>query len=235
MPIFYDPTLSPTATHHTLNEEESWHCVKVLRMGAGQPISLIDGRGTLYEARIESAHPARCQVSIEQTHPNHGHRNVHVHIAIAPPKNIERLEWCIEKCTEIGIDSITPLLCERSERREVKPERLQRVMVAAVKQSRKAYMPTLNPMVRLTHFVTQPHSGGLFIAHCNAPSLPPLRQLIGQQRSCAVLIGPEGDFSPHEVAMAEQHGFKSVSLGPSLLRTETAGLVACHLANLMAQ
>lgn len=235
MPIFYDPTLTPAATRHTLNEEESWHCVKVLRMGAGQPIAIIDGRGTLYEARIAEAHPSRCQVDIERTHPNHGQRSVQVHLAIAPTKNIERLEWCIEKCTEIGIDTITPLLCERSERREVKPERLQRVMVAAVKQSRKAYMPTLAPLTRFELFLTQPHTGGLYIAHCNAPTPPPLRQLIAQQRSITVMIGPEGDFSPHEVALAEQHGFGPVSLGPSLLRTETAGVVACHMANLLSQ
>lgn len=235
MQIFYAPDLNPTDTRYTLSDEESHHCIKVLRMGLGQQMHLIDGRGTLYTARIASAHPSRCQIDIEQTQTNYGKRNTHIHIAIAPTKNIERLEWCIEKCTEIGVDAFTPLLCERSERRQLKPERLQKIIVSAVKQSVKAYMPELNPLTPFEQFVAQQNAAdGLYIAHCNSTDLPPLQSLCAAQSHITVLIGPEGDFSPNEVAIAEQHRFKSISLGQSRLRTETAGIVACHIANLFA-
>ncbi|MBR7066863.1 MAG: 16S rRNA (uracil(1498)-N(3))-methyltransferase [Bacteroidales bacterium] len=235
MQIFYAPDLTPTDTRYTLSDEESHHCIKVLRMGIGQQMHLIDGRGTLYSARIASAHPSRCQIDIEDTQTNYGKRNTHIHIAIAPTKNIERLEWCIEKCTEIGVDAFTPLLCERSERRQLKPERLQKIIVSAVKQSVKAYMPELNPLTPFEQFVAHPNTAnGLFIAHCNQNNLPHLHAQAANHSRIVVLIGPEGDFSPHEVSLAEQHGYQSISLGQSRLRTETAGIVACHLANLFA-
>ncbi|MDR0413811.1 MAG: 16S rRNA (uracil(1498)-N(3))-methyltransferase [Prevotellaceae bacterium] len=228
MHLFYTPDISGDT--YTLSEEESQHCTRVLRLGAGDAVHLTDGRGGLYEARIADAHAKRCTVRITNVQREVGRRSGYLHVALAPTKNIERYEWFLEKATEIGVDEITPLLCERSERKVVKAERLEKVITAAVKQSLKAYHPTLHPMQSFAAFAAQPFDGVKCIAHCMASQKIPLQNAVQPCGRTLTLIGPEGDFSPTEVALARQNGFVEVSLGNSRLRTETAGVVACCVA-----
>ncbi|MBR1427129.1 MAG: 16S rRNA (uracil(1498)-N(3))-methyltransferase [Paludibacteraceae bacterium] len=228
--LFYTPDidLSPV-----LSEEESAHCVRVLRMTRGDEIVTTDGRGMFYYARITNPHPKHCEFEImrrEQQQPTHP---FHLHIAIAPTKNIERLEWMVEKCTEIGVDEITPLLCRFSERKLIRTDRLEKIMLSAAKQSLRPYFPHLNPLTDYNTFVAGANEQTRFIAHCYKEDKRLLRNEIQPRQSCLVLIGPEGDFSPEEVQLALDKGFVPVSLGNSRLRTETAGVVACHTAILM--
>jgi 16S rRNA (uracil1498-N3)-methyltransferase len=225
MNLFYTPDISGET--YTLNEEESKHCVRVLRLAAGGAVHLVDGRGNLYAAAITHAHDKRCEVKITAVQREFGKRNYHLHIAIAPTKNVERYEWFLEKTAEIGVDEITPLLCEHSERKVVKNERSEKVITSAVKQSLKAYHPKLNAMTDFKQFVTQKFDGTKCIAHCMDSPKTQLKHAVKAGKKTLVLIGPEGDFSPIEVELAKQNGFTEVSLGNSRLRTETAGVVAC--------
>lgn len=231
MQIFYAPDI--TRPFYTLNEEESKHCIRVLRLTTGDEITLVDGVGSLYKTRITKPEAKRCEVEIFETINNFEIRNFYLHIAIAPTKNIERLEWFLEKATEIGIDEITPLLCEHSERKVINNERLEKIIVSAMKQSIKAYLPKLNPMIPLKQFIQSQHEGELFIAHCNTKNLSHLKDKIIPKYKITILIGPEGDFSASEVKYAIHKGFTEISLGNSRLRTETAGVMACSIANLM--
>ncbi len=234
--LFYTPDI---ATDHFLSEEESAHCVRVLRLTKGDNILLTDGKGTTYEARVINPNPRHCEFEILNSERQQKTWNYYLHIGIAPTKNIERLEWMVEKCTEIGIDEITPLLCRFSERKVLNLERLQRVMVSAAKQSLKAYMPKLNPLTEYDTFIRQSTEQQRFIAHCYKDDKTQLANAVsirqsennGQQSdigSILVLIGPEGDFSEQEVEHALSSGFRPVALGNERLRTETAGIVACH-------
>lgn len=218
-----------------MNEEESKHCVRVLRLKEGDHIRLIDGRGNFYEVVIADANPKRCTVSIQSIHPDQGKRNYLIHIAIAPTKNTDRLEWFLEKATEIGIDEISPIECEHSERAVVKTERLNRVITAAMKQSIKAFHPSLNELKKFREVVVESRDfeGQKFIAHCREEEKASLKAAYQKGANALVLIGPEGDFSVDEVKFATDHGFIPVSLGSSRLRTETAAVVACHTINLL--
>ena len=230
--IFYTPDIN--GLRHPLNEEESAHAVRALRLKAGDEISLVDGRGGLYKAQIVEIHHKHCEIEVLEHQTDYGKRPYRLHIGIAPTKNIDRFEWFIEKATEIGIDEITPLLCERSERKQVNIERLQRIMISAMKQSKKAYLPRLNEMTALGQWMdTQNSSGCCYIAHCNEGDMPSLKTAYYPGRDVAIAIGPEGDFSTHEVMKAIACGFKGISLGTSRLRTETAGIVACHCVYFM--
>lgn len=226
MHLFYTPDIADTLT---LPEVESGHCVRVLRLSEGDEIGLIDGRGTFYRAEITLAHNKRCGVRIieEQKQPSHWAGNIE--IAIAPTKNLDRVEWFAEKSTEMGIDSIVPLLCRFSERKEMKGERIEKILVSAMKQSLKAVLPQLREMTPFDRYVKEEFNGQKFIAHCHTDSP---RQLLSQcytpGSQVRILIGPEGDFSPEEVALALANGYRPISLGASRLRTETAGIVACH-------
>ncbi len=231
MHIFYAPDISGHL--YTLSEEESKHCIRVLRLDVGDEITIVDGKGGLFKTRIVQPEPKRCQVEVYETIHEFEKRNHYLHIAIAPTKNIERFEWFLEKATEIGIDEITPLLCEHSERKVVNNERLEKIIVSAMKQSIKAYLPKLNPMVSIKQFIHAKNEGDLFIAHCYKKELNHLKNEIKPNKNNTILIGPEGDFSPDEVSMAIQHNYKEISLGTSRLRTETAGVVACHTINLI--
>lgn len=215
-----------------LSEEESWHCMKVLRLGEGDAIDLTDGLGNFYHGRLTKVHHKGCLVEISTTKPDPRH-HWHLHIAIAPTKNIDRFEWFLEKATEIGIAEITPLFCEHSEREVVKLSRLEKVLISAMKQSLKAWLPGLNEPVRFKDFVTRGFQGQKFIAYCETGHESELHNIYVNDSDVLVLIGPEGDFSTNEMEQAIKSGFKPVSLGPSRLRTETAGLVACHTINLM--
>lgn len=218
-----------------LDEAESKHAVRVLRLGVGDRVHLVDGRGGFYDAEIGDANPKRVVLRILAVQEKYQQRKHRLHIAIAPTKNMERLEWFLEKATEIGIDEITPLICDRSERREVKTERLEKVAVAAMKQSLKAYLPRINEAVRFSAFIkgmpvgAASVAGGTkrFIAHCDSGEKAFLSASVESGDSVVILIGPEGDFSPGEISEALNANFTAISLGESRLRTETAGLVAC--------
>ena len=214
--------------YYTLNGEESAHAVRVLRLNAGDEVTLVDGRGGWYRAKIVGAHHKHCEVAILDHQAEYGRRPYRLHIGIAPTKNMDRFEWFIEKATEIGIDEITPLLCERSERKHVNTERLQRVMIAAMKQSEKAYLPLLNEMTPFEKWLKMPKSAHRYIAHCNESDRQSLKTAYQAGWDAVIAIGPEGDFSIQEVKQAIDSGFKCITLGTSRLRTETAGVVACH-------
>jgi len=237
MNLFYVPDIEKTPF---LPEEESAHAVKVLRMKSGERLFAIDGKGGFYEAEITNPHPKHCEVKIINKTTDFNKRNHYLHVAIAPTKNIERLEWFLEKATEIGIDEITPVVCRFSERKIIKPERLEKVIVSAMKQSVRAYLPKLNEICSFAEFLTSPpalstREGALgrYIAHCYESEKKLLQHVYTKGSNALILIGPEGDFSQEEVNAALECNFTPVSLGNSRLRTETAGVVACHTINLL--
>ncbi|MFT3752184.1 MAG: 16S rRNA (uracil(1498)-N(3))-methyltransferase [Paludibacter sp.] len=232
MALFYVPNL---VSGSVLPEEESQHAVKVLRLQAGDNITVVDGAGGYYKAVITNPHHKHCVFEITKTQLEFGKRNYKLHIAIAPTKNIERLEWFIEKATEIAIDEITPIICRHSERKVIKEERLEKIIVSAAKQSLKAYFPKLNPLCSFDQLFQKHEAAQKFIAHCYEEDKHLLQTEIGKSTDVLILIGPEGDFSMEEVQKAISEGFKPVSLGESRLRTETAGVVACHTVALMNQ
>jgi len=231
MHIFYTPELSGKT--YILDETESKHCVRVLRLEKGDEITLVDGRGGFFTAEIADPNPKRCAVNVTKSDLNFGQRNFQVHLAIAPTKNMDRIEWFLEKATEIGVSRVTPLLCRHSERKEIKHDRLEKVMISAMKQSLKAYLPQLDELTKFSDFVRQPFEGQKFIAHCEEQHRELLKNAMIPNKNYLILIGPEGDFSPEEIEMAIAAGFVPVSLGDSRLRTETAGVVACHTFNLL--
>lgn len=231
MALFYAPDILSTLK---LDEEESNHAVKVLRMKAGDSLQIVDGKGGYYEAKISDAHHKHCGVEIVETISEFEKRPYHLHIAIAPTKNIERLEWFIEKATEIGIDEITPIICEHSERKIVKIDRLDKIAVSAMKQSKKAYLPVINEPVSMLSFVSNCKEEQKFIAHCMSDSeRVDLSSAYKPGADVVVLIGPEGDFSPAELKQTLNNGFVPVVMGQSRLRTETAGVVAVHTVVLL--
>ena len=232
MNIFYTPDI---ASVRELPEEESHHCVKVLRLAEGEELMLTDGAGTFYRAVVTLAHPKRCAVDIVETIPAPPAWGFRLHIAISPTKNLDRVEWFAEKCTEIGIDAITPLCCRYSERREMKVERIRKILISAMKQSLKAVCPQLDEMTDFKSFVRRPFDGDKFIAHCQGHERVLLSQACTAGRDTLVLIGPEGDFSPEEIELALSCGFRPISLGDSRLRTETAGVAACHTLHVINQ
>ncbi|MFA9391975.1 MAG: 16S rRNA (uracil(1498)-N(3))-methyltransferase [Prolixibacteraceae bacterium] len=231
MNIFYTPDID--ATNYVLDEAESKHCIRVLRHSTGDLLTLIDGKGGWFEARITDPNPKRCGVEVVKSMANYKKKNYRLHVAIAPTKNIERLEWFLEKATEIGIDEITPILCEHSERKQIKNERLEKVVIAAMKQSLKAFLPQLNNLTNFDAFVKQAEDSNKFIAHCEDGEKKHLFHLAKPSGNVLVLIGPEGDFSPAEIQLAKDNGFQEISLGESRLRTETAGIVATQIIQLI--
>ena len=233
MHLFYTPDIDPSTQQYFLNEEESKHCARVLRLEKGAELQLIDGKGGLYAATILDPHPKRTLLQITAVTNNFNKRNHHLHIAIAPTKNIERVEWFLEKATEIGIDEISFIICKRSERKDVKLERLNKVVTSAVKQSLKAYHPLLNEPVSLGHLLAQPFEGQKFIAHCEQTGKSSISAELKTGGRYLILIGPEGDFTPAEIDEALQNGFKAITLGESRLRTETAALEACFEVNFL--
>lgn len=231
MNLFYTPDI--TDKYFSLSEVESKHCIKVLRLSEGDTIYLVDGKGGFYETQITENHPKKCTVKVVDKKTEFGKLNYELHIAIAPVKNIDRFEWFLEKSTEIGINEITPLLCRYSERKTIKEERLNKIITSAMKQSIKAYHPTLNPMLSFNEFIKRPYDGNKHIAHCDSSDKELLKNLVSKGENNLILIGPEGDFSKEEIELAIKNGFIETSLGYSRLRTETAGVVACHTVNLM--
>jgi len=230
MHIFYTPDI--TQNTYTLNEEESKHCVRVLRLPVGALVNLVDGKGGFYTAEITSDNPKKVSLNILKVETEFHKRNHYLHIAVAPTKNIDRIEWFLEKATELGIDEITPIITDRSERRVVKEDRLNKVITSAVKQSIKAYHPILNESIPFNKFLNSSIEGEKLIAHCiDNHEKKYISELVMPHQKYLVLIGPEGDFTPEEVNLALNKGFKPLTLGDNRLRTETAALSVCFEIN----
>lgn len=235
MQLFYSPDILSGAIPQQvqLAEEESAHCVRVLRKKAGDTIQITDGRGGLFEAVVNNNDPKKCLVTVVSTSAMLPRRPYQVHIAVAPTKNIDRIEWFLEKATEIGISEITPVICEHSERTVLRTDRLQKILISAMKQSMNLHLPLLNEPVKLANFLKKEYSGQKFIGYVEEKQEVLLKQRYQKGSDCLVLIGPEGDFSKEELEKAKQKGFETISLGNSRLRTETAALVATMTINLL--
>ena len=227
MHIFYTPDIDVHASSYQLSEEESKHSSRVLRLKPGDEMMLVDGKGTSLIARITDSHPKRTQTLIVSSTFQEKARPYHLHLAVAPTKNIERYEWFLEKATEIGVDEITPIICQHAERKEVKHERLNKIIVAAMKQSQQSFLPVLNDAIRFEEFIARPCNSRKFIAHCEDVEKHSLKSAMLAQENSLILIGPEGDFSASEIKEALSGGYLPISLGQTRLRTETAALVAC--------
>lgn len=225
MQLFYSPDITPPL--YTLSEEESGHCVRVLRLKEGDSLHITDGKGTLYRAEVEDAHPKHCTIRIVEEHREWEKRPYSLTVAVAPTKNIDRIEWFVEKATECGIDRIVPILCDHSERKVIKGERLEKIAISAMKQSLKAYLPTIEPLTPIRELLAEPFDGVRLIAHCEEDMERIfMGNLIDKGDNVMVLIGPEGDFSKEEIVAARKAGFREVTLGKERLRTETAALAA---------
>jgi len=231
MRVFYQPTIEK---HPFLSMDDSKHAIKVLRLKRGDKIEIVDGKGKYFEAEIVDPDTKKCHVEIidEGILPP---KSFYIHVAIAPTKNIDRIEWFVEKSVEFGIDEITFLKCDSSERDHLRLDRIEKKVISAMKQSRAGYLPKINDVVNFNDFV---RSGELpddkFIAYISKSNTPLIKYAV-PARSYCILIGPEGDFSKNEIDKANKNGFTGVSLGNTRMRTETAGIAACHILNLIQQ
>ena len=233
MQLFYIPEVLSDIV--SLSEEESAHCKKVLRLREGSLLSLTDGNGNLYKGEIIDTSGKHCDVQIKETITAFGKREFYLHVAIAPTKNIDRMEWFLEKSVEMGIDEITPIACEHSKRTVIKHERLQKIIVSAMKQSLKTYLPKLNEMTSFENVIKQPFAGKKMIAYCNDEHRNHLSEVYHKKDDALILIGPEGDFSEKEIQLALDNKYNPVSLGESRLRTETAGVASVFFINFINQ
>lgn len=232
MHLFYTPDIEKTLE---LPEEEAKHCIRVLRLKEGDEITLTDGKGHFFKASISMITTKRCSVSILEKKQENQPWKGYIHLAMAPAKNMGRNEWFAEKATEIGLNELTFLNCRFSERKVIKTERIDKIIISAMKQSLKAQKPVLNSMIKFSDFVKQSFPGKKYIAHCYAGEKTYLPHLVTSGEEALILIGPEGDFSEEEVTEAIKQGFIPISLGKSRLRTETAALAACHILNIYNQ
>ncbi|QHT69316.1 16S rRNA (uracil(1498)-N(3))-methyltransferase [Rhodocytophaga rosea] len=230
MQLFYNPDFNIQAPF--LLEDEARHCLKVLRIKKGDIVHVTDGNGNIFETRLLTEDPKKCQLQIISTQ-TESYKPYTIHIAIAPTKNADRTEWMVEKCVELGVDEISFIACEHSERKFFKTDRVEKIAIAAMKQSLKSRLPAIHEIISYKKFIEQPLPEQRFIAHLEEGKRELLQQLAQQGKEYCVLIGPEGDFSPEEIRLAQAKGFLAVSLGESRLRTETAGIVACHILNLI--
>ncbi len=228
---FYQPGIQEGNTF--LEDEEFRHCTKVFRKKIGDEIQLIDGNGNYFVAIIDSIEKHRCTFAIHSTSKEEK-KDYAIHIAIAPTKNQDRLEWFVEKAIELGIDAISFVICEHSERTSIKQERINRIAVSALKQSGRATLPLFSPPIRFKEFIKQNHTGEKYIGYVDQQNPDHLFKIATPKKNYLVLIGPEGDFSKEEIEVAQATGFQKISLGNYRLRTETAAITACqilHLAN----
>lgn len=227
MQIFYAPGIE--GDDYTLDEKESRHCIRVLRMRKGDQVMLIDGRGNLFQGNIASPDQNRCIITVSGKIPGFEKRNYRLQIAISPLKNPERFEWFIEKSVEIGIDRITPLICHNTEKQSLKTERINNVIISAMKQSLKGLKTELEERILFSEFIKGPYDAVKMIACCsNSIKRSKISDVYGKQQDALILIGPEGDFTDEEINMAISSGFIPVHLGTSRLRTETAGIASCY-------
>lgn len=227
MQLFYNPNITDLEKSFVFDKEESKHIIKVLRKKEGDILHVTNGLGFLFNTEIALASDSKCTVNIlsfEKQEPS----KYHLHLAVAPTKMNERYEWFLEKATEIGIQEITPIICDHSERKVIKTERFQKIIESAMKQSLHYYIPKLNEPIILKDFFKKEITGGKFIAHCEETSKNTLKSQIIQNQDTTILIGPEGDFSNKEIELALNNNYIPISLGNTRLRTETAAIVACH-------
>jgi len=231
---FYAPDLM---TSPVLPESDSGHAVRVLRMQAGDRLRVVDGRGHIFDCRLLDAHPKRAVVDIVDTVEQPLSWTQQITVAVAPTKHLDRMEWLVEKLTEIGVNRIIPILCRHSERREIKVERLVKTAISAMKQSLKATLPEIWPMTPIDKVISELNATQRFVAYCD-PTIPRLsldKEYNPQSESVVILIGPEGDFAPEEIKAAIDSGYCPVTLGDNRLRTETAALVACDTFHIISQ
>ena len=227
MQLFYAPDIDIDTIEFTFDKEESKHIVKVLRKLEGSILHITNGKGFLFICEIILASEKKCVVTIKEsqfTEP----RSFSIHMVVAPTKMNDRYEWFLEKATEIGVDEITPIICDHSERKIIKTERFDKILISAMKQSNQMYLPVLNEPIKLTDFLSKEISGQKFIAHCEETEKVELKDRIEKQQHYTLLIGPEGDFSTNEINKALASGYLPVALGNTRLRTETAAIVGCH-------
>jgi 16S rRNA (uracil1498-N3)-methyltransferase len=227
MQLFYNPDINENTTQFTFPKEESKHIVKVLRKSTGDDLHITNGKGWLFTAKISIPNINKCVANIVSKTLQKNH-NYKLHLAVAPTKMNDRYEWFLEKATEIGIDSITPIICDHSERKFIKTDRFERILQSAMKQSLHCFLPKLNEAVVFNDFIKQDFSGNLFIAHCEETDRKSLKHLLKPKTDITILIGPEGDFSVKEIKEALENNFIPLTLGETRLRTETAAIVACH-------
>ncbi|MFZ4670630.1 MAG: 16S rRNA (uracil(1498)-N(3))-methyltransferase [Flavobacterium sp.] len=227
MQLFYNPNITETATSFVFDKEESKHIIKVLRKKEGDILHVTNGLGFLFVTEITIASDNKCTVKINAVEKQELSK-FHLHLVVAPTKMNERYEWFLEKATEIGIQEITPIICEHSERRIIKTDRFQKILESALKQSLHFYLPKLNEPIAFKDFIKQEFNGQKFIAHCSVTDKKSLKNELKSNEDVTILIGPEGDFSINEIEMAIANNFIPVSLGNTRLRTETAAIVACH-------
>ncbi|WP_406683539.1 16S rRNA (uracil(1498)-N(3))-methyltransferase [Seonamhaeicola sp. MEBiC1930] len=227
MQLFYNPDINETTEQFTFPKNESKHIIKVLRKNTGDTLHITNGKGWLFKAEVSLPNINKCLVNIiskeQKSKPNYN-----LHLAVAPTKMNDRYEWFLEKATEIGIDTITPIICDHSERKVIKAERFERILQSAMKQSLSCYLPKLNEAISFKDFIQQGFGGDMFIAHCEETNRKSFKHELKPKTDITILIGPEGDFSTKEIEMALANKFIPVTLGDTRLRTETAAIVACH-------
>lgn len=226
MQLFYNPDIDHNTQQITFDKIESRHIVKVLRKKEGDEVFITNGKGFLYVSKINIASDKKCVTTIFHREEKSRGRDYRLHVAIAPTKNTDRLEWFLEKATEIGIDEITPILTQNSERKVIKKERLEKIIQAAMKQSLKYHLPKLNDLTTFNEFLNQESSKNIYIAHCYDGKKKLMKEVVEPKQELTILIGPEGDFSPEEVSKSENVNYTPISLGEARLRTETAAIVA---------
>lgn len=232
MQLFYFPTLTEETKSFSFSREESKHIIKVLRKKTDDILFVTNGLGYLFSTRISIASENNCMVEITSFE-KHESPKIRLHLAVAPTKMNERYEWFLEKVTEIGIQEITPIICDHSERKIIKTERFEKILLSAMKQSNQYFLPKLNPPISFKEIIKQYINGQKFIAHCYENEKKNFKNSFNLKEDILLLIGPEGDFSTEEVTLAIQNNFKPVSLGNTRLRTETAAIVGCHTVAVM--
>lgn len=232
MNLFYLPDLQPDEEIAFFSDEERMHAIRVLRIKEGEKVLITNGKGWLFEAIIQLINVKKTEARITSKTYAPRSRDFYLHLAVAPTKNINRYEWFLEKACEIGVDEITPLITAHSERQKINHERLERILIAAMKQSQTATLPRLNAPCNIAAFLSQKRDGQKFAGYCGAQTKGELFDLIREKEPVTILIGPEGDFSDEEIVLLEQNGYLLISMGTQRLRTETAGVAACLTANL---
>ncbi|MFH6999640.1 16S rRNA (uracil(1498)-N(3))-methyltransferase [Flavobacterium sp. FlaQc-57] len=227
MQLFYNPDIDETTESFSFDKEESRHIIKVLRKKDSDILHVTNGFGLLFETEITLASDNKCIVNVISITKS-PEPKFRLHLAVAPTKMNDRFEWFLEKATEIGIQEITPIFCDRSERKVINLERFEKIILSAMKQSNETYLPKLNPAISFKEFIKQKNEGLQLIAHCEETDKKSLKDVLKPNENVTLLIGPEGDFSDKEIALAIENNFQPVTLGNTRLRTETAAIVACH-------
>ncbi|MDR7372227.1 16S rRNA (uracil(1498)-N(3))-methyltransferase [Flavobacterium aquidurense] len=227
MQLFYNPDIDETTETFSFDKEESRHIIKVLRKKDSDILHVTNGLGLLFETEITLASDNKCIVEVLSIKKSPKPK-FHLHLAVAPTKMNDRFEWFLEKATEIGIQEITPVFCDRSERKVINLERFEKIILSAMKQSNETYLPKLNEAISFKEFIKQKTDGLQLIAHCEETDKKSLKEVLKPNENVTILIGPEGDFSEKEIALALENNYQPVALGNTRLRTETAAVVACH-------